>query len=126
MRQLDVSNRSRDRAIARTDEDLDARDGSANLATDLLMEYRGGDTMTVLDRVYSRFARDHYVRRPLRRPEHVEAVLKAAAIPPTKVDETFWRQIRPDWFWGVSATPFEGARHNAAYRRHCARRGVQP
>ncbi|HMH53175.1 MAG TPA: hypothetical protein VK548_23260 [Candidatus Acidoferrum sp.] len=85
--------------------------------------------MTVLDRVYSRFARAHYVRRPLRRPEHVEALLKAAAIPPTKVDETFWRQIRPDWFWGVSPTPFEGARshhHNAAYRRHCARRGVRP
>jgi hypothetical protein len=85
--------------------------------------------MTVLDRVYSRFAREHYVRRPLRRPEHVEALLKAAAIPLTDVDETFWRRIRPDWFWGVSPAPFEGARarrHNAAYRRHCARRGVRP
>ena len=30
--------------------------------------------MTVLDQVYSRFARAHYVRRPLRRPEHVEAL----------------------------------------------------
>ena len=85
--------------------------------------------MTVLDQVYSRFARAHYVRRPLRRPEHVEALLKAAAIPPTKADAMFWRQIRPDWFWGVSPAPFEGARahhHNAAYRRHCARRGVKP
>ena len=85
--------------------------------------------MTVLDRVYSRFAREHYVGRLFRRPEHVEALLEAAAIPPTKVDETFWRQIRPDWFWGVSPAPFDGARsqhHNAAYRRHCARRGVTP
>lgn len=85
--------------------------------------------MTVLDQVYSRFAREHYVGRRFRRPEHVEAVLKAAAIAPTKVDETFWRQIRPDWFWGVSPVPFEGQRarrHNAAYRRHCARRGVRP
>ena len=85
--------------------------------------------MTVLDKVYTRFARDNYVGRPLRRPAHVEAVLEAAAIPPTKADETFWRQIRSDWLWGVSATPFEGERaqrHNAAYRRHCARRGVNP
>lgn len=85
--------------------------------------------MTTLDRVYSRFAREHYVGRPLRRPEHVEAVLEAAAVPPGKVDETFWRQISSDWFWGVSAAPFEGdraRRENAAYRRHCARRGVRP
>ena len=85
--------------------------------------------MTVFDRVYSRFARAHYVRRPLRGPEHVEALIAAAAIPPAKVDATIWRQISPDWFWGVSAAPFEGARaqhHNAAYRRHCARRGVRP
>ena len=85
--------------------------------------------MTVLDKVYRHFARDNYVGRPLRRPEHVEAVLEAAAVPPAKVDETFWRQIRSDWLWGVSATPFEGERaqhHNAAYRRHCARRGVRP
>ena len=85
--------------------------------------------MTVLDRVYSRFAREHYVGRPLRRPEHVEALLKAAAVPATKVDETFWRQIRSDWLWGVSEIPFEGEqarRHNEAYLRHCARRGVLP
>ena len=85
--------------------------------------------MTALDQVYSRFAREHYVDRLFRRPEHVEALLEAAAIPPTKVDETFWRQIRPDWFWGVSPVPFEGersGRHNAAYRRQCARRGVTP
>jgi len=82
--------------------------------------------MTVLDRVYSRFARENYVGRPLRRPEHVEAVLEAAAVPPAKVDEAFWRRIRADWFWGVSGTPFEAERANAAYRRHCARRGVRP
>ena len=85
--------------------------------------------MTVLAKVYRHFARDTYVCRPLRRPEHVEAVLEAVAIPPAKVDERFWRQIRSDWLWGVSATPFEAERarrHNAAYRRHCARRGVTP
>jgi hypothetical protein len=85
--------------------------------------------MTVRDKVYSRFAREHYVGRPLRRPEHVEALLEAAAIPPGKVDETFWRHISSDWLWGVSAAPFEGMqarRGNAAYRRHCARRGVNP
>lgn len=85
--------------------------------------------MTVLDQVYSRFARENYVGRPLRRPEHVEALLVAAAVPPAQVDEAFWRQIRSDWFWGVSAVPFEGERaqlHNEAYRRHCARRGVAP
>lgn len=85
--------------------------------------------MTALDRVYFRFARDHYVRCPLREPEHVEALLEAAEIPPGKVDDSFWRQIRPDWLWGVSASPFDGAsayRHNAAYRRHCARRGIAP
>ena len=85
--------------------------------------------MTVLDKVYFRFARAHYVGRPLRRPEHVEALLEAAAVPPGKVDETFWHQIRSDWLWGVSAAPFDGERahrHNAAYRRHCARRGVHP
>ena len=69
--------------------------------------------MTVLEQVYSRFARDHYVGRLFRRPEHVEALLKAAAMPPTKVDETFWRQIRPDWFWGVSPFPSK-ARARAA------------
>ena len=76
--------------------------------------------MTVLDQGYSRFAREHYVGRLFRRPEHVEALLKAAAIPATKVDKTFW---------GVSPLPFEGERSrrpNAAYRRHCARRGVRP
>ena len=85
--------------------------------------------MTALDQVYSRFAREHYVGRPLRQPEHVQALLEAAAVPPGKVDENFWRQIRSDWLWGVSPAPFEGARarrHNAAYRRHCARRGVTP
>ena len=85
--------------------------------------------MNVLDQVYSRFAREHYVGRPLRQPEHVEAVLKAAEIPPRRVDQRFWRQIRSDWLWGVSALPFEGERahrHNAAYRRHCASRGVAP
>jgi hypothetical protein len=85
--------------------------------------------MTAIDQLYSRFAREHYVGRPLRRPEHVAALLEAAAIPPGQVDETFWRRIRSDWLWGVSAAPFEGERahrHNAAYRRHCARRGVAP
>jgi len=85
--------------------------------------------MTVLDQVYSRFAQEHYVGRPLRRPEHVAALLKAAAIPPTKVDDAFWRQIRSDWLWGVSAVPFEGEhaqRHNAAYRRLCAESGITP
>jgi hypothetical protein len=95
----------------------------------LLAEAIGGVTMTALDKVYFRFAREHYMGRPLRRPEHVEALLEAAAIPPGKVDETFWRQIRSDWLWGVSAAPFEGERahrHNAAYRRHCTRRGINP
>jgi hypothetical protein len=85
--------------------------------------------MRVLDQVYSRFAEEHYVGRPLRRPEHVAALLQAAAVPPAKVDETFWRQIRSDWLWGVSSLPFEGERarrHNAAYRRLCARRGITP
>jgi hypothetical protein len=85
--------------------------------------------MTAHDRVYFRFAREHYVGRPLRDPEHVEALLEAAEIPPGMVDETFWRQVRPDWVWGVSSAPFDGpsaSRHNAAYRRHCARRGVTP
>jgi len=85
--------------------------------------------MTAHDRVYFRFAREHYVGRPLRDPEHVEALLEAAEIPPGKVDEAFWRQVRPDWVWGVSSAPFDGVsarRHNAAYRRHCARRGVTP
>jgi hypothetical protein len=65
-----------------------------------------------------------------RRDDRTEAVqLEAAAVPPGKVDESFWRQIRSDWVWGVSAAPFDGthgARANAAYRRHCARRGVSP
>ena len=85
--------------------------------------------MTAHDRVYFRFAREHYVGRPLRDPEHVEALLEAAEVPPGKVDEAFWRQVRPDWVWGVSSAPFDGAsarRHNAAYRRHCTRRGVTP
>jgi hypothetical protein len=100
----------------------------SGLATYLLVERDGGDAMTAIDNVYFRFAREHYVGRPLRGPAHVEALLEAAAIPPGKVDETFWRQIRSDWLWGVSAAPFEGerARDNAAYRRHCARRGVAP
>ena len=85
--------------------------------------------MTTLDKVYFRFAQEHYVGRRLRGPEHVQALLEAASIPPGKVDEEFWRRIRSDWLWGVSATPFEGEgahRENAAYRRHCARRGVAP
>jgi hypothetical protein len=85
--------------------------------------------MTAHDRVYFRFAREHYVGRPLRDPEHVEALLEAAEVPPGKVDEAFWRQVRADWVWGVSSAPFEserGERVNAAYRRHCARRGVTP
>jgi hypothetical protein len=85
--------------------------------------------MTALDKVYFTFAREHYVGRPLRRPEHVEAVLEAASIPPGKVDASFWRRIRSEWLWGVSGAPFEGERarrENAAYRRHCARRGVRP
>jgi hypothetical protein len=85
--------------------------------------------MTALDKVYYRFAREHYVGRPLREPEHIEALLEAAAIPPGKVDDAFWRELRPDWLWGVSPTPFDGtarSRDNAAYRRHCTRRGVKP
>ena len=85
--------------------------------------------MTAIDQVYTRFAEENYVGRPLRRPEHVQALLEAAAIPPTKADESFWRRISSDWLWGVSPTPFEGTRarrHNAAYRRQCARRGVTP
>jgi hypothetical protein len=85
--------------------------------------------MTVLDQVYSRFAEEHYVGRRLRQPEHVEALLQAAAVPPAQVDGSFWRQIRSDWLWGVSALPFEGehaSRHNEAYRRLCARRGITP
>ena len=85
--------------------------------------------MTALDKVYYRFARAHYVGQALRDPEHVEALLEAAAIPPGKVDASFWRQLRADWVWGLSDVPFDGAgsrRHNAAYRRHCVRRGVAP
>jgi hypothetical protein len=85
--------------------------------------------MTALDKVYYRFAREHYVGQPLRSPEHIEALLEAAAIAPGKVDASFWRGLRPDWVWGVSPAPFDGARcrrHNAAYRRHCERRGVRP
>ena len=85
--------------------------------------------MTALDKVYFRFAHNHYVGRPLRDPEQVEALLEAADVPPGKVDDAFWAQIRPDWLWGVSPSPFdgvEGHRHNAAYRRHCVRRGVAP
>jgi hypothetical protein len=85
--------------------------------------------MTVLDKVYFRFAGQHYVGKPLREPEHVEALLDAAAIPPGKVDAAFWRTVRPEWVWGISPEPFEGehARHeNAAYRRHCRRRGIAP
>lgn len=85
--------------------------------------------MTAQDRVYFRFARDHYVGRPLRDPEHVEALLEAAAVPPGKVDKAFWRQVRADWVWGVSPAPFDGTggdRANAAYRKHCVRRGVAP
>jgi hypothetical protein len=85
--------------------------------------------MTAQDKVYFRFAREHYVGRPLRDPEHVEALLEAAAVPPGKVDEAFWRQIRADWVWGVSSAPFDGTdghRVNAAYRRHCVSRGVAP
>jgi hypothetical protein len=88
-----------------------------------------GVPMTAHDRVYFRFAREHYVGRPLRDPEHVEALLEAAAVPPGKVDDAFWRQVRADWVWGVSSAPFDGTaarRVNAAYRRHCARRGVTP
>ena len=85
--------------------------------------------MTALDKAYDSFTREHYVRRPLRGPEHVAALLEAAAIPPGKVDAIFWRQIRSEWLWGVSPTPFDGAdasRTNAAYRRLCQRRGVAP
>lgn len=85
--------------------------------------------MTALDKVYFRFAKEHYVGRPLRDPEHVEALLEAADVPPGMVDESFWRQVTPEWVWGVSPAPFDDVnarRHNAAYRRHCARRGVTP
>ncbi len=84
--------------------------------------------MTALDKVYFRFAREHYVGRPLREPEHVEALLEAAEVPPGQVDETFWRQIEPAWLWGISPTPFSDSRRrsNAAYRRSCAQRGVTP
>src|SRR5262245_14278831 len=41
---------------------------------------RRRETMTAHDRVYFRFAREHYVGRPLRDPEHVEALLEAAEI----------------------------------------------
>ena len=85
--------------------------------------------MTALDKVYFRFAREHYVGRPLRDPEHVEALLEAAEVPPGKVDASFWQAVSPEWVWGVSPTPFSDLnhrRHNAAYRRHCARRGVAP
>jgi len=85
--------------------------------------------MTAQDKVYYRFAREHYVGQPLRSPEHVEALLEAAAIPPGKVDAAFWRELRADWVWGVSSAPFDGARSrrtNAAYRRQCTRRGVTP
>src|SRR5947199_305802 len=58
--------------------------------------------MTALDKAYDRFARAHYVRRRLRGPEHVAALLEAAAVPPGKVDTAFWRQIRGEWLWGVS------------------------
>ena len=84
--------------------------------------------MTAQDKVYFRFAREHYVGRPLRDPEHVEALLEAAAIPPGKVDETFWRQLRADWVWGVSSAPFAGTdeKLNNADRKQCLRRGVNP
>ena len=85
--------------------------------------------MTALDKVYFRFARAHYVGRPLRDSEHVEALLEAAEVPPGNVSDAFWGRIRSDWLWGVSATPFDGidgGRYNAAYRRHCVRRGVAP
>jgi hypothetical protein len=85
--------------------------------------------MTALDKAYDSFAREHYVRRPLRSPAHVAALLEAAAVPPGKVDAIFWRQIRAEWLWGVSPTPFDGAdagSTNAAYRRLCQRRGVTP
>jgi hypothetical protein len=85
--------------------------------------------MTALDKVYFHFAGQHYVGRPLREPEHVEALLDAAAISPGKVDAAFWRRLRAEWVWGLSAAPFEGTRarrDNAAYRRHCRRRGVAP
>jgi len=85
--------------------------------------------MTALDRAYDKFARAHYVRRRLRGPEHVAALLEAAAVPPGKVNTAFWRQIRGEWLWGVSSAPFDGVharRTNAAYRRLCHRRGVEP
>jgi len=85
--------------------------------------------MTALDRVYHRFARTHYVGRRLRRPEHVQALLEAAAIPPGKIDAAFWQRVRSEWLWGVSPAPFEGAdadRTNATYRRLCRSRGISP
>ena len=85
--------------------------------------------MTALDKAYDSFARKHYVRRPLRGPEHVAALLEAAAVPPGKVDAIFWRQLRSEWLWGLSPTPFDEAEAggvNAAYRRLCESRGVTP
>ena len=85
--------------------------------------------MTPLDQVYQRFVNEHYISRPLRNREHLEALLEAAAISPGQVDADFWRQLRTEWFWGVSPIPFAGAhadRINAAYRRLCRRRGVRP
>lgn len=85
--------------------------------------------MTALDKAYDTFAREHYVRRPLRGPEHVAALLEAAAIPPGKVDARFWRRIRSEWFWGLSPAPFDESDAddvNAAYRRLCESRGVTP
>jgi hypothetical protein len=100
--------------------------GLTGLAPGLQRDKSGGATMTAHDRVYFHFAREHYVGRPLRDPEHVEALLEAAAVPPGKVDAGFWRQVRTDWVWGVSSAPFDAATANAAYRRHCVRRGVKP
>jgi hypothetical protein len=93
-----------------------------------LLTGQGERTMTAQDKVYFRFAREHYVGRPLRDPEHVEALLEAAEIAPGKVNEAFWRQLRADWVWGVSSAPFAGPdeKLNAAYRKHCIRRGVAP
>ena len=85
--------------------------------------------MTALDKAYDNFAREHDVRRRLRGPKHVAALLEAAAVPPGKVDAEFWRQVRAEWLWGVSPEPFDDAhsrRVNAEYRRLCHRRGVTP
>jgi hypothetical protein len=79
--------------------------------------------------VYEEFVATHYVDRTFRSPVQVQAVIHAAGLKPQQVTEDFWKEVRPEWLWGMSPVPFAGRnarRRNAEYKRFCELQGARP